>query len=801
MTDHKTSRSRSKAACQFCRARKLKCDNLEPTCSACKARNIRCEYVIRAPAPRPSNAAIHALQNEVARLRRLLEQANVKIEDGFDHDGDAGTVDGSPRPSSSSHAQALTSPVYSDTTHSVRRPSEAEQMFDPQLQSMDGSGRIKQSAYTHHYPPDHSSPRWQESRHIDPVTSNLDETTKSALRSQLVAFSARQRQIEALPLSSQSYDYDGWDADLVNHLLNIHWNRQHHNLLIIYRPLFMRDWASGGPYFSKLLLNAILFASAKFSPRDELRKSPELAHTAGFAFRERFKTLLGAEMDDSKITTIQALITLASSLFAIETSAKSTAWLYSGIAFRMIIDLGLNVDGVELLKHNKISPEELECRRRVFWGAFVFDKIHSMYYGRPVTLQESSVQVPIEFLDDYEELEQWYPLEALNTVSADYPLPSHRGGPSYSVTTFSAHCRISVILGRILTEFYAENVYCHRAHVATTQQPNQVHTMEVLDELLARFNNELKDEIRYEPWATGEPVNLNTVPTPTVLSMLCMYHLCVILLHRPFFTRGHLYDENEAPQSLMKCAVTAMRVSHLVTIYKHAFTGRRMPYFIAYSSYVAVAILMRINAFLEAGSNVHKCLQHGLNVLADSERVNAGLKRAGYVISKLLFAVARTGPNPFPPSDTMPPPWGEVLTDNVHLDQNIIPKIIATFSATSPDAAAEQSQLEVHPNEPGLGGHRQDSAASGKGSWDIDSDGTAAQLLTSMRTNTPAHSAVATPKPHPLPLPETPAPFPDIVFGLHSDEAFLQSWPDFNSDLEAMLWMPGLITNGPPPAS
>jgi hypothetical protein len=145
MADHKSSRSRSKAACQFCRARKLKCDNLEPTCSACKARNIHCEYVIRAPAPRPSNAAIHALQNEVRRLRRLLDQANVKVEDGIDVD--TGAEDGSPGPTSSSHAQALTSPVFSDDTHSIRRPSEADQMFDPQLQIMESSGSMNQPGF------------------------------------------------------------------------------------------------------------------------------------------------------------------------------------------------------------------------------------------------------------------------------------------------------------------------------------------------------------------------------------------------------------------------------------------------------------------------------------------------------------------------------------------------------------------------------------------------------------------------------------------------------------------------------
>jgi hypothetical protein len=195
--------------------------------------------------------------------------------------------------------------------------------------------------------------------------------------------------------------------------------------------------------------------------------------------------------------------------------------------------------------------------------------------------------------------------------------------------------------------------------------------------------------------------------------------------------------------------------------------------------------------------------------MADSEKINAGVKRASFVISKLLFAVARSGPNPFPVKGNMPAPWGEIVTDNIQMDPSIIPRIIATFSATSPDAAAEQSQLEVDPAEPGFRGHSNTSMMTGapaappQGPWDLDSDGTAAQLLTSMRTNTPAHSTVATPKQQPLTLagPETPAPFPDIVFGLHSDEAFLQTWPDFNNDLEAMLWMPGLITNGPPAAT
>lgn len=241
-----------------------------------------------------------------------------------------------------------------------------------------------------------------------------------------------------------------------------------------------------------------------------------------------------------------------------------------------------------------------------------------------------------------------------------------------------------------------------------------------------------------------------------------------------------------------------MRVATIVRVYKNAFTGRRMPYFIAYSAYVAITILMRINAYLEAGSDVQKCLHNCLDVLADSERINAGVKRASFVVSKLLFAIARGGPNPFPPTDRLVVPWGELATDNIQLDPMVIPRIIATFSASSPDAATEQSQLETMSSSAAFGAvslSHVDEEDRTHSPWDLDS-GTAAQLLTSLRTNTSAQSAVATPKPQHMQEPVALAPFPDIIFGLHSDEAF-QSWPDFNNDLEAMLWMPGLITNGP----
>jgi hypothetical protein len=188
----------------------------------------------------------------------------------------------------------------------------------------------------------------------------------------LVAEATRQRQLEDFNYRRQNLDFDGVDPNLGMHLLNLHWNRQHHSFLVTYRPAFMRDMACGGPYFSKLLLNAIYFGASKFSSRhEEVRRVADDVRTAGWQFRKRVRQLLGEALDRSEITTIQALLVMTNSLFALG-DERSAAWTYAGIAFRMIVDLGLHVDTVDLatISSTSTSNEDYEIRRRVFWSAF-----------------------------------------------------------------------------------------------------------------------------------------------------------------------------------------------------------------------------------------------------------------------------------------------------------------------------------------------------------------------------------------------------------------------------------------------
>lgn len=412
-------------------------------------------------------------------------------------------------------------------------------------------------------------------------------------------------------------DFDGVDPELGMHLLSLHWNRQHHSFLVTYRPAFMRDMARGGPYFSKLLLNAIYFGASKFSNRPEVRKDPEDARTSGYMFRDRIKELLGGALDRSEITTIQALLVMANSLFALG-DERSAAWLYAGTAFRMIIDLGMHVDATILPNMRRLSEEDLEIRRRVFWAAFVVDKIQSLYQGRPASLQNFDTQVSLIFLDHYEELENWQPFAYSDVQS--YP-----GSPAYSVSTFAELCKLSRILNGILNKVYSERSSDRAAQ-------DLMVTLESLDSQLQSWYDVLPGHLHF----TGGASQLT--PPPHVLSLLALYNVLIILLHRPFVAEGHLHvaDQSVAASSFVACTAAAARIIQLLQAYDQAFSIRRAPYLISYATYVAATIYVRVAAQREGGSRAHASLWTCIDIFQKNMETNWAVRRAKNVIIHLM---------------------------------------------------------------------------------------------------------------------------------------------------------------------
>jgi hypothetical protein len=131
----------------------------------------------------------------------------------------------------------------------------------------------------------------------------------------------------------------------------------------------------------------------------------------------------------------------------------------------------------------------------------VVDKIQSLYQGRPVSLQEQECNVPITFLDDFEELEHWKPFAYSTTQS-------HPGSPAHSVSTFTELCKLSMIMNRILNKVYGER--------SSKRTPRELaEDLKLLHGNLDQWRADLPAHLSYDPSNTTLPI-----PPPHVLSLL-----------------------------------------------------------------------------------------------------------------------------------------------------------------------------------------------------------------------------------------------------------------------------------------
>ncbi len=496
----------------------------------------------------------------------------------------------------------------------------------------------------------------------------------------LMAEAAHQRQMEAINFAAGELDFDGVDPELGLHLLSLHWNRQHHSFLLTYRPAFMRDMACGGKYFSKLLLNAIYYGASKFSPRRELRRDPQDVRTAGWTFRLRVKELLADALDRSEITTIQALLVMTNSLFALG-DERSAAWLYAGLAFRMIIDLGLHVDCPYIPGAKRPSEEDVEIHRRVFWGAFVVDKIQSLYQGRPLSLQYIDMRVPLVFRDRYEELEHWTPF-AFNAPS-DFP-----GSPAYSVSTFTELCKLCILMNHIINKLYAEG----SSKKASAQLRGD---RESLQKQLEQWNQELPRHLVYAS------TDGSRVPPPHVLSLHCMFNVLLILLNRPFVSERNISSSNAhtvAAEAFSICVIAATKVVRLLLAYEKAFSIARAPYLISYATYVSATIHVRVAAQREPGSDAHNCLQICLSVLETNQETNWAVRKATKVIAELA---ERMNVDLAPRRLLIPPTGGEThISPAVYVtNRSLAPNGTAHTSAQQQQQQNRSDAPDTHPNE------------------------------------------------------------------------------------------------------
>ena len=174
------------------------------------------------------------------------------------------------------------------------------------------------------------------------------------------------------------------DDTLFRHLMNMYFHWHYPYFTCLSKSLFYRDFrlgkASEGSlrqpeYCSSLLVNAMLALGCHFTNWPGARANPNDSATAGDHFFKEAKRLimLDDEHEKPKLATVQAL-----SLMSVREAGcgrEGKGWVYSGMSFRMAVEMGLNVDsGMTAHNYSRLDDEGIDARRITFWGCFLFDK-------------------------------------------------------------------------------------------------------------------------------------------------------------------------------------------------------------------------------------------------------------------------------------------------------------------------------------------------------------------------------------------------------------------------------------------
>ncbi|USP76410.1 SwnK [Curvularia clavata] len=342
----------------------------------------------------------------------------------------------------------------------------------------------------------------------------------------------------------------------------------------IYRPAFTRDMKTGGPYFSQALLNAVLSHSVRWC-RGEPGMEQLLAPFDGgaafskWAVEDVFKDI---QHGNSKIPTVQALLLLSAQECGC--GNRTQAWLYSGMAFRLIDDIGICVDGKRYADAGSFSTEDIEVRNRLFWSCYFWDKLISLYFGRAPMIQNSEISPPRVLMDDTAEIEPWTP--------HGLPTANYRPRQAHSISCFIQMCSLAEILNQILIHLY-----------------NPFHELSPTN----AYQCAISEGSRLRDWWRDLPEHLkinlaemhSDCPPSHIVTLNCLYHTINILLNRAklkLSRESGLASAMADRNPLIHCVSSATSIIALFDLYKHTFGEGHIILSLAYSVYTAASIFL-----------------------------------------------------------------------------------------------------------------------------------------------------------------------------------------------------------------
>ncbi|KAK6066776.1 Nitrogen assimilation transcription factor nirA 3 [Seiridium cupressi] len=274
-----------------------------------------------------------------------------------------------------------------------------------------------------------------------------------------------------------------------------------------------------------------------------------------------------SKVDVRTLLTSNAMESRTWEEFAIGNAAVQ-AWTYSGIAFRMVSDLGLRHSSGSIYSLGSLNAEDLEIRRRLFWSCYFWDKAMSLYLGRiPALTELPSTHAP-ELLDGFAEHDLWVPDDTGPAGSDKAPASGFPPMKFHVVSCFVNSCKLAVIISDIILHLYS-------SHHGDDGDITLRAIRERLDDWRALTPEHLK----------LEPDNLpSRCPPPHIVSQNLLYYATIILLHRPF---------NSLPIHHAACRQAADSAERLLILFERTFGFTKLSYLSAYCIYTSASVMVQ----------------------------------------------------------------------------------------------------------------------------------------------------------------------------------------------------------------
>ncbi|KAJ5765847.1 hypothetical protein N7520_005406 [Penicillium odoratum] len=498
----RAGRKYTSRACEECRRRRSKCDGVRPSCSRCLDRGGRCQYSTaedgRQPAPK---SYVVMLRTRIELLERVLRNHGIDAE--------------------ASVAELMAENELSNHSADFEHGSRVDDLcvtFDGAL-TIDESLNFDQDGEVRYFGPTSGRLLFQSSATTSPGedTPPTDASYTGGSGATPATSNLSSHCVTQAHESPFEHDAPSISKELQAHLINLYFDWDQPWLQVVNEQLFRESLASGGRYYSPLLLNCILAVGSRYCDRIEVRTDPNDPNTAGKMFIRAAERLIQNDLRWPKITTIQSLSIMG--LYYIATGSDAAGWLQQGMANRLAIDMGLNMDPVVLTGTVSLPAIEIELRRQIYWALYCHDKLSACYTGRVCTLLDS--QGAVNKPD----------LECVSNIH----LPSANGQPraanQKAVTQLQRSmidlCRI---IEKILRSLWSPKplLHCHQrcAFFDTT----------ILE--LKTWSYDLPSELK-----VIRASEVSRFPHAYTLSMV--YHQAMILLCSPFISHNLQYPKDD----------------------------------------------------------------------------------------------------------------------------------------------------------------------------------------------------------------------------------------------------------------